>query len=120
MIQRARGLSFLLKTAQAFTVVGERSRQHLDGNLPIKPRIFRAIDLAHSSGTHGRENLVRAEPSAGGKAHRFSPAVQLSTTLIGGGRSSSTGVTKRNLFPSAVATPRMSVIKPWMWAWNRG
>ena len=41
--------------------------QHFEGHVAPKPRIARAIDLAHAAGAEQREDFVEAEVSAGGK-----------------------------------------------------
>ena len=44
---------------------GQRLRQDLDGDDAIEPGVAGLVDLAHTAGPEGGENLVRAEAVAG-------------------------------------------------------
>ena len=46
---------------------GERSRQHLDGDLALQVGVRGTVDLAHPPGAEGGEDLVRAEAPADGQ-----------------------------------------------------
>ena len=45
--------------------MNERVWQNLDGDVAIKLRVARPVDLPHATGPKGREDLVRAEAGAG-------------------------------------------------------
>jgi hypothetical protein len=55
----------------AIVVANAIGGEHFDGDLTVKPRIARAIHLAHPAGTDEREYLVRPECRAGLEGHRF-------------------------------------------------
>ena len=66
MIERRQDFGLALETRDAIGVSSEDVEDHLHGDLAAQPRIARAIHLAHTSGAEYREDLVRAEPCAGG------------------------------------------------------
>jgi len=55
VIERGHGLGFTLEALR------ELFPRDLDRNVAIQTRVAGAIDLAHTAGANGRENLVRAE-----------------------------------------------------------
>src|SRR5690242_11285263 len=70
-------------------------RKNFDGDRALKPRIARAIDLAHASGTDRQDNLVRAEPGCWRKRHRtpLQNTASRSTVQATGGRCKLSGET---------------------------
>ena len=52
-------------------------RKDLDRDLPVKPRIARAIDLAHATRAEEREHFIRAEVRPGGQRHLGSGPARL-------------------------------------------
>ena len=64
-IQRGKRLRLAVESSQTFRVRRERLGQHLDGDLPAKVGIERAIDLAHSALAKFGGDLVRADARAG-------------------------------------------------------
>src|SRR5688572_12456794 len=61
MLQRRDGVRLALKTLARLQRLDQLRRQHFDRDVATKPRVARAVDLAHAAGTDGSENLVRAE-----------------------------------------------------------
>jgi len=70
VIQRGNGSRLALKTLLHIRARTEMGGQNLDRNDAIKPRVPRAIDLAHAAGTKRRLNLVRTKFSAKSEPHR--------------------------------------------------
>ena len=70
MIQRGNGSRLALKTLLHIRARTEMGGQNLDRNDAIKPRVPRAIDLAHAAGTKRRLNLVSTKFSAKSEPHR--------------------------------------------------
>ena len=69
-------------------ILGEALRQNLDGNLATKFGIGRAINLAHAAFAEFGGDPVMRDLLL--RRHFFSPAVQLTTTLMGGVADSAT------------------------------
>ena len=69
MVQRGDRPRFTLKPLARDLGAGQLPRQHLDRDLAFESRVARAIDLAHTAGADGGDDLVRAEPSASGQRH---------------------------------------------------
>jgi hypothetical protein len=67
MIQGSEDFCFALKARQAIGIRRQRWREDLDGDLTLQLRVCRSIHLAHSTRAKGRDDLVRAEASAGSK-----------------------------------------------------
>ena len=65
MIVLKRSARFALEALFHFRVVGEALRQNLDRDASIETRVGRAIDLAHSSGADGRDDLIGTETRSG-------------------------------------------------------
>ena len=65
MINRRHCHRLAAQTLARVRVSRELARQQLDGDLTIQPRVAGAIDLAHSAGSEGGDNLVATEPRAG-------------------------------------------------------
>jgi len=74
MIQGGNGARFALEALFEFRIVGEMSRQDLDGHRAVEARIASAIDFAHATCTQWRLNFIRPEFRARGKSH---PCAQL-------------------------------------------
>ena len=69
VIQRGNGSRLALKTLLHIRARTEMAGRILIANA-IKPRVPRAIDLAHAAGTKRRLNLVRTKFSAKSEPHR--------------------------------------------------
>jgi hypothetical protein len=69
MVELGEELRFALEAREAFRVLGERRRQHLDRHLPVEPGVGRAIDLAHPALAELGGDRVGAEPGAGCQRH---------------------------------------------------
>src|SRR6266542_2770663 len=69
MVERPRGLGFLLETAQTIRVLRERCGKDFDRHRPLQPRVFRLVHLPHPPRAKRRQDLVRAEACAGGESH---------------------------------------------------
>jgi hypothetical protein len=69
MVQGREDPRLALEAPQAILVGRQRVREHLDRDLALQPRVLRAVDLAHASGTERAEDLVLGEPVAGGEGH---------------------------------------------------
>ncbi len=69
MIQGSEGLSLPPEAGQPRRVGGERWGQRLDRDIAPKPRVARAVDLAHASPAERSNDLVRSEPGVGGQHH---------------------------------------------------
>jgi len=94
---------FTVESLMELRIGRKRRRQDFDGDDAIEPRVARFVDLAHAAGTECGLDFVGPEPRAGGKAHFFSPAVQLMTTVIGES-GASVAVLTRNFRPSRLGT----------------
>ncbi len=70
MVQRRRRPGFLREALQAVLIGCEGSWQDLDGYGAVEARVVGAIDFAHSTGTDGRQNFIRAETSSSGERHK--------------------------------------------------
>ena len=64
MIQRGEDLRFALEAREPLGIGDERVGQDLDGDVPLQPRVARAIDFAHAAGAEGDDDLIRAESRA--------------------------------------------------------
>ena len=69
VVQRGDGARLTFESLPPLRVAGEIWRQHLERNGAIEPRIARPVDLAHSPRASERDDLVRAEASAGRQGH---------------------------------------------------
>jgi len=69
MIERGQRPRFALETPQAFLVVRELLREHLDRDLAIEARVLRAPHLAHRAGAQRTEDPVVREGLAGSERH---------------------------------------------------
>ena len=65
MIQRRQDFRFALEARQPLRVTGDRSRQHLDGDLSLQVRIGGPIHHAHAAGAKRRGDFVRTKPCSG-------------------------------------------------------
>ena len=68
--ERGDGLRLALEPRAPVGVGGEGSRQDLDGDVALEPRVPGAIDLAHSAFADRREDFVGAQTGGGGERHR--------------------------------------------------
>ena len=111
MIQRRQHLRFALEARHVLRVAGQGGGQHLDGDVAFELGVAGAIDLAHAARAEGREDLIGAEFGAGGESHFLRSLVQFKTTVMGEGGAvrPTTRLLIRNLFPSAVASYRVTV-----------
>jgi hypothetical protein len=69
--QRRNRAGFPLQALPGLRRSGEMRGEHLDGDVPVKTRVARGVDLAHPAGTQDSENLVRTETNAGWEGHRL-------------------------------------------------
>jgi len=69
MVQRRDCARLLLKPSQAGGIFGRNIVQDLDRDIAVQLRIPRAINLAHSACTEGREYLVLAEHRTRSQGH---------------------------------------------------
>ena len=69
VVQDAGGLRLLLEPSEAIAVLGEGGGKHLHRDVAAEARVLRAVDLSHPAGADLAEDLVRAEPGAGGERH---------------------------------------------------
>jgi hypothetical protein len=51
--------------------VGCPGGQHFDRDIPVEPRVARAVDLPHAARAERREDLVGTETGAGLQSHRM-------------------------------------------------
>ena len=56
-------------TVAAFGISGGCTRQHLERNEPIQPRIANSIDLSHTARAEDSKDFIRAEARAGREYH---------------------------------------------------
>lgn len=71
MIQAGNRFGFTLETLPAFGVGNPVGRQDFDRDGPVQAGIAGFVHFAHAAGAKGSENLVRAQPGAGGEGHVF-------------------------------------------------
>ena len=65
MVQRREQPRFALQPRDPIRIARERRRQHLDGDLPMQPRIERTIHLAHATGVQRTEDAISPELESG-------------------------------------------------------
>jgi len=70
MVERRQYLRFPLQAPEATRIVEKTIVQNLDGDVPIELRIPCPIHRSHPAGANGGNDLIRAQPSTGGKRHR--------------------------------------------------
>jgi hypothetical protein len=71
--QRGDCLGFQFEAGQPVGVVGELRGEQLQGHVPAQARIAGTIDLAHAARAERRDDLIRANPSRGGRQRRRPP-----------------------------------------------
>jgi hypothetical protein len=81
MAQRGEETGLALEPDEAVRVGHEALGQDLDRDVPVEPRVERAVDLAHSSGADGTEDLVGPEAPPAGQAHGCSCVAFLPVSL---------------------------------------
>src|SRR5581483_2862646 len=69
MIERGEDLRFAPESRDAFLVLREARRQHLDGGIAIQTLVARAEDFTHPARADGREDLVGADVHTGLESH---------------------------------------------------
>ena len=69
------------KRARRSGSAAKSSRQDLQRDVAIQPRVARAVDLAHAAGAERRQNLVRTDASAAGKRHSPRPVGRNGATI---------------------------------------
>src|SRR5581483_4687183 len=69
MIELRDRLRFSLEAKLQLRIIREIGGKDLDGDAAIEPRVARAIDLAHASGTEPRDDFVRPEPCSLSEFH---------------------------------------------------
>ena len=78
MVQRGQELRLALEAGEAIGIRGKQFRQDLQRDVPVQPRIARAIHLAHAAGADEGGDLVSAEPCSGTYCHtivRWNPRI---------------------------------------------
>ena len=73
MIERRDRARFAIEAFEAAGLVGDIRRQDLQRDIAPKPRIARAIDLAHSAGAERGDDFVRGELLTGTEGHSREP-----------------------------------------------
>ena len=68
MVQHARGLCLVLESPQPIRILRVLREKDLDGHMAAQPGVERSPDLTHAAGADERDQLVRAEALAGGRA----------------------------------------------------
>ena len=61
MIQRRQDFGLALEASEPLGIGRHAGGQDLDRDLPLQPRIGRAVDLAHPAGAERSDDAVRAE-----------------------------------------------------------
>src|SRR5580658_11110072 len=69
MVQRRYGVGFAIETLPGLGIVREMTWQDLDRDRAVQASVLRSIHLSHPARADGREDLIRAEASSGGKGH---------------------------------------------------
>ena len=70
MVERRDGTRFAIEAFEAAGFVGDVGRQDLQRDLAAKPRIARAIHLAHASGSKRGDDFVRSKLLTGTEGHQ--------------------------------------------------
>ncbi len=104
MIQTRNSSCFTLEALLPDGIGRKLSRNNLDRNCSIQPRVPRAIHLAHPARAQRRHDLVRPKFAPGCERHLFSFAAQLSTTDMGCVSACLTCVLIRNRCPSRLTS----------------
>ena len=68
-IERTGAAGFLLEALHQLRVSGEGLVDDLERDVSTQAGVPRTVDLGHSSGPDGREDLVRTQLGASGQAH---------------------------------------------------
>ena len=69
------GTRFALEASEDLVIVREVVGEDLDGDVAAEAAVARAVDLAHSAGAEGGEDLVRTEAGARNESHEGPSAV---------------------------------------------
>ena len=69
VIERRERFGFALKPGQPLGVGCDVRRKHFQRDVPLQFRVFRAIDLAHSSSANRGGDFVGANPGTRGERH---------------------------------------------------
>ena len=69
VVERGGRLRLELEPRHEARVAGPGLGQRLERDLPLQPRVARAIDLAHAPGPEGLKDLVSSQPSSRGERH---------------------------------------------------
>src|ERR1700676_2248683 len=101
MIQRSQHFRFALKSGESLGIMRESFRQDLDGHVAPELGVVRLIHFTHPARADWCEDFVRAEMCANREGHFFSPAVQLTTTVMGAEFACWGIMSIRNRWPSA-------------------
>jgi hypothetical protein len=70
MVERGQDLCFAPESCKPVGIAREQFGKNFQGDVTMKLRIARSIDLTHASRAHQRENFVGTEPRAGSQSHR--------------------------------------------------
>ena len=71
MIERSEQPRLSIEPRQSIRIERRRGGEDLDRHIAAEPRIARAIDLAHSPGSDGADDLVRSQAGARTQSHRL-------------------------------------------------
>ena len=59
------------KACEPFRIIREGCRKNLQGDVATELGVFGPIDLPHAAAPQERQDVVRAEPTAGNQGHAF-------------------------------------------------
>ena len=68
MVQGGQEAAFPLQPGDAVRIVGQGTRQHLDGHLPVEAGVERTVDLTHATRIERPDDAIR--PDLGSRGHR--------------------------------------------------
>ena len=69
MVQGGENFRFPLEASEPLGIAGKGLGECLDSDIAFKARVASLVDLTHAAGTDSRQNLVRADTSAGEETH---------------------------------------------------
>lgn len=71
MVERGEEVRFTLEADHPVAVGGKGGGKDLDRDFAAKPRIPRAVYLAHPARAERREDFIRPEANTGAESHRL-------------------------------------------------
>ena len=69
MVQRGDGPRLALEARARIGIAGDVTRQDLDRDRAIEPRIAGFVDLTHAAGAERADDFIRTEPDSGVEGH---------------------------------------------------